>query len=190
MNPQVHEQPPGDTFAGTSPFSVKHRVLRAAWGLVWTLFAAWTPPRLNRWRLLLLAIFGASVHSSARVYGGAKIWYPPNLQLDAHSVVGPGVIVYCMGPVHIGDHAIISQGAHLCGGTHDISRPDFQLRTRPISIGARAWICAEAFVGPGVTVGEGAVLAARGVAFSDLAKWTVYRGNPAAAVKERPRFVQ
>lgn len=188
MTPQLQDAPAGNTFAGKSPFSRKHRLLRAAWGMVWMLFAAWTPPPLNRWRLFLLWLFGATVHPTARVYGGAQIWYPPNLQLDAYSVIGPGATIYCMNRIHIGHHAVISQRAHLCGGTHDITRPDFKLKTRPIDVGAHSWICAEAFVGPGVRVGEGAVLAARGAAFSDLKKWTVYRGNPAISIKERPRF--
>lgn len=188
MTSQLPESKQGDTFAGKSCFSVKHRMLRAAWGMTWALLASWTPPPCNRWRLFLLRAFGAKVHPTARVYGSASIWYPPNLQLDAYSVLGPGAVVYCMDRIHIGHHAIISQRAHLCGGTHDISRPDFQLRTRPIEIGPSAWICAEAFVGPGVRVGEGAVLAARGTAFTELAEWTVYRGNPAAAVRGRAKF--
>ena len=52
-----------------------------------------------------------------------------------------------------------------------------------VAIGS--WVAAEAFVGPGVTMGEGAVLGARAVAFSDLAPWTVYVGNPAKPIKTR-----
>lgn len=178
----------GDTFQGKSPFSLRHRLLRAAWQLVWAAFAAWTPPPMNRWRVFLLRGFGATVHPTARIYGTAKIWYPPNLTLDAYSVIGPGVMLYCMDRMYIGQYAIVSQRAHLCGGTHDINRPQFRLQTRRVEVGANAWICAEAFVGPGVSVGEGAVLAARGAAFSELEPWTVYRGNPAAPIKARPRF--
>ena len=89
--------------------------------------------------------------------------------------------------VTIGERAIVSQGAHLCTGTHDISDPSFQLVVRPITIGAGAWIAAEAFVAPGVTCGAGAVLGARGVAFADLEPDFVYRGNPATKIKPRPR---
>ncbi|MGH6957429.1 MAG: hypothetical protein ACREEW_12265, partial [Caulobacteraceae bacterium] len=60
-----------------------------------------------------------------------------------------------------------------------------QLVARPIEIGPRAWIAAEAFVGPGVTVGEGAVLGARGVAMRDLEPWTIYAGNPATPLRRR-----
>ncbi|VTZ26248.1 putative glycose-acyl transferase (fragment) [Methylocella tundrae] len=70
-------------------------------------------------------------------------------------------------------------------GTHDIDSPTFQLYTRPIRICRYAWVASDAFVGPGVTVGEGAVLGARGVAFKSLEPWTVYGGNPARVIRKR-----
>jgi putative colanic acid biosynthesis acetyltransferase WcaF len=54
-------------------------------------------------------------------------------------------------------------------------------------LGARSWVAAGAFVGPGVTLGEGAVLGARGVAFGDLEPWTVYIGNPAREIRKRQK---
>jgi putative colanic acid biosynthesis acetyltransferase WcaF len=90
-----------------------------------------------------------------------------------------------MDRVTIGAFAVISQGAQLCGGTHLVDSPDFQLVTRPIAVGAHAWIAADAFVGPGVRVGEGAVLGARAVAFRDLEPWTIYAGNPARPLRTR-----
>lgn len=104
-----------------------------------------------------------------------------------HSVLGPGVNCYCMAPLLVGRYAVVSQGAHLCGGTHDVDDPYFQLVTKPIEIGAFAWIAAEAFVGPGVRVGEGAVLGARAVAMKDLEPWSVYIGNPAQFLRYRKR---
>ncbi len=88
-----------------------------------------------------------------------------------------------MAPVALGAYALVSQGAHLCAGTHDIDDPHFQLRTAPITIGPKAWVAAGAFVGPGVMIGEGAVLGARAVAFTDLAPWMVYIGNPMRALR-------
>ncbi|MFL6586750.1 MAG: hypothetical protein ACJ8GV_07670 [Luteimonas sp.] len=90
-----------------------------------------------------------------------------------------------MGRVHIGSKAVVSQGAHICAGTHDISDPHFQLIVRPIFIGDRAWVAADAFIGPGVTVGQGAVVGARAVLFKDAEPWGVYVGNPARLVKTR-----
>lgn len=170
---------------GGPSFSRRNRLYRLGWTLAWLLLARWTPPPLRGWRREVLRLFGANVAPTANVYASARIWSPANLTIGAHAAIGPGAIVYSMAPVTIAAFAVISQRAHLCAGSHDIDDPAFQLTARPITIGARAWIAAEAFVGPGVSVGEGAVLGARGCAMRDLAPWTVYRGNPAEPVRAR-----
>ena len=170
---------------GGPSFSLQHRIFRAVWNITWCLLAAWTPPPLHRWRVWLLNCFGAQVHPTARVYGAARIWYPPNLTMGAQAVFGPGVNCYCMDRITVGEKAVVSQRAHLCGGTHDINDPDFQLQARPIVIGAGAWIAAEAFIGPGVTVGDYAVVGARTVLFRDAEPFGVYVGNPAVLLKHR-----
>lgn len=167
--------------------TARHRAMRTIWNLCWLLLAAWTPPPLHRWRILILRLFGARVAWSAFVYGSARIWYPPHLTIAARGCLGRSVNCYSMAPISIGCDAVVSQGAHLCAGTHDIDDDGFTLQVRPIVIADRAWIASEAFVGPGVSVGEGAVLAARGCAFRDLDPWTVYRGNPAEPVRRRAR---
>lgn len=140
---------------------------------------------MRGWRRFLLRLFGARISSSAHVYGSARVWAPCNLLMDDFSCIGPRVLVYAMAPISLGKYALVSQGAHLCAGTHDISDKAFSLYSKPISINCRAWVAAEAFVGPGVTIGEGAVLGARGCAFRDLAPWAVYAGNPAREIKKR-----
>lgn len=170
---------------GGSTFLLKNRLYRAVWQTTWFLLASWTPPFLRGWRRLLLRAFGAQVAHTSGVYGSARIWSPANLVMHEHSYIGPRVQVYSMAKITFQAYALASQGAHLCAGTHDIEDPDFQLYAKPIVIGARAWVAAEAFVGPGVTVGEGAVLGARGCAFKDLEPWSVYVGNPAREVRKR-----
>jgi putative colanic acid biosynthesis acetyltransferase WcaF len=167
-------------------FSLSNRLRRLAWQLCWLLLARWTPPQARLWRLALLKAFGAQVSWRANVYPSVKIWAPWHLEMAPLAALAPRVEVYNIAPISIGEKAIVSQGAYLCTGTHDHRDPAFPLYARPIQIGRRAWVCAEAFVGPGVIVGEGAVLAARGVSFKPLAAWTVYQGNPATAVNTRP----
>lgn len=176
-----------DPFAHAPSFSLRHRLHRAVWRIAWLLLAAWTPPPLHRWRILLANCFGARIDPSVSLYSSVRIWYPPNLTMGAQSSLDRGVNCYNMGPIMIGQRAVISQGAFLCSGTHDVHSAHFQIEARPIMIGAGSWVCAEAFVAPGVTVGEGAVLAARGAAFHDLKPWTIYRGNPAEPSGERRR---
>ncbi|MCK1269274.1 MULTISPECIES: putative colanic acid biosynthesis acetyltransferase [unclassified Bradyrhizobium] len=170
---------------GGPSFSLGNRAFRVLWMLAWASLARWTPAPLHRWRRLVLILFGAKIAKTARVYSSVDVWYPPNLEVEEHSTIGPRVICYSQDRIVIGKRVIISQGSHLCTGSHDINDANFQLITKPIVISDNAWIAAECFVGPGVNVGEGAVLGARGVAFRDLNSWTVYTGNPAQAIKNR-----
>jgi putative colanic acid biosynthesis acetyltransferase WcaF len=174
-----------EPWRGGASFTLRNRLYRFAWAAAWRLLASWTPPRLIGWRRLLLRWFGAKIAPTANIYASARIWSPANLEVDDFACIGPGVTVYSMAEITFAPYSLASQGAHICAGTHDIEDVHFQLRARPIVIGYRAWIAAEAFVGPGVTVGDGAVLGARGCAFKDLDPWTVYVGNPARALKRR-----
>lgn len=166
-------------------FSVANRASRVIWGLTWLLLARWTPPPLHFWRAMILRAFGAKVGYGARIYASAKIWLPANLTIGAQSVIGPRVRCYNQGRITIGDRVTISQDASLCASSHDVSDPHFQLVLRPITIEDDAWIAAEAFVGPAVRVGAGALLGARGVAMRNLQPWTIFSGNPAAPIRER-----
>jgi len=121
-----------------------------------------------------------------RVYASARIWAPWNLTLGDHVRVGERAILYSMSRITVGDYATVSQGAHLCCGTHDYNSATFQLIARPIEIGKRAWVCAEVFVHPGVSIPEGAVVGARAVVTRSLSEpWVVYAGNPARKVGTR-----
>lgn len=174
-----------DPFKGAPSFSLKHRLLRVVWGVVWKFLASWTPAPLHRWRIFLLNIFGAKVHASAHVYSSVTIWYPPNLIMDEHACLAPRVNCYNMSIIHLGRNSIVSQDTVLCGGTHDFTDPLFQLITKPIYICENAWIAANAFIGPGVTIYESAIVGARGVVFKDVEAWHVVAGNPAKFVKIR-----
>jgi putative colanic acid biosynthesis acetyltransferase WcaF len=146
---------------GGPSFSLSNRLGRALWNVTWALLASWTPPPLNRWRCFLLRLFGAKIGKGVRFYGSARVWHPANLVLEDGVVVGPGANCYNQGHIYIGYKATVSQGAHLCASSHDVNDYHNQLTLRPIRIEGYAWIAAEGFVGPGVTVGEGAVLGAR-----------------------------
>ncbi|WJH39671.1 putative colanic acid biosynthesis acetyltransferase [Aliirhizobium terrae] len=170
---------------GGPSFALRHRLTRLAWAVVWNGLGKWTPVPFHGWRRLLLCGFGASIHRDARIYPGVKIWYPANLSMDAHACLSSGVNCYSMDKITLGAYALVSQGAYLCGGTHDVDDPHFQLVTKPITIGANAWIAADAFVGPGVVIADGAVLGARGVTFKNLEANSIYAGNPARFIRHR-----
>jgi putative colanic acid biosynthesis acetyltransferase WcaF len=74
------------------------------------------------------------------------------------SALGEEKFIYNLGPVTLGEKVTISHRAQVCAGMHDYTQPDLRLRKPPIVIEDQAWICADAFVGPGVTVSEGSTI--------------------------------
>jgi putative colanic acid biosynthesis acetyltransferase WcaF len=136
-------------------------------------------------RLCLLRLFGARVGRDVRVHRTVRIAIPWNLSVGDEAAIGDCVKIYNLGQVSIGAQATISQGAHLCAGTHDHRRPDLPLIKCTIEIGRGAWVCADAFVGPNVTVGDFAVLGARAVVIRDVPPGAVVAGNPARIVGQR-----
>jgi len=170
---------------GGASFSLSNRITRLVWILVWASLASWTPRWLQPWRRALLLAFGAKMGTKADVRGSARVWLPVNLEMGDHAVIGPRVNCYNQGLIKIGARALVSQGVHLCAGSHDIDDPDFPLVARSIEIGAHAWVAAEAFVGLGACIGEGAVIGARAVAFGRYEAWSVYSGNPAKFIRMR-----
>jgi putative colanic acid biosynthesis acetyltransferase WcaF len=178
--------PPRERHAAS--FSLANKAFRVGWSIGWLILARFTPPPLHGWRRLVLRAFGAKIGAGVRVYGSCRIWNPRNLDMGDGAVMGRNVNCYNQGHITIGRDVVISQDTTLCASTHDVEDRSFPLLLRPITIEDDAWIAAEAFVGPGVTIGEGAVLGARGVAMRALEPWTYYSGNPAQPLKARPRF--
>lgn len=166
-------------------FSKKHRIIRLLWGAIWLVCASWTPRQFAPWRRFLLRRFGATLTSTSDVRGSARVWYPVNLTMERACILADGVNCYNMAPILIRENSIISQGAYLCGGTHDYTKGKHPLITRPIVIGPHAWVAAEAFIGPGAVVSEGCVIGARAVVSGQTDPWSVYAGNPATRIKER-----
>ena len=140
---------------------------------------------MNGWRSFLLRMFGARVGRKCIIRRTVRVYYPWLVEIGDRVVIGDAANIYSLGKITIGDGAMISQEAYLCAGTHDYTDPALPLVTMPINIGREAWVCARGFVGPGVSVGEGAVVAACGVVVKDVPAWTVVGGNPAMFIKKR-----
>ena len=166
------------------PYSYREYVGRMLWAWVWPLFR-FSPRPLFGWRRFLLRLFGARVGRQAHIYPSARVYLPWNLSLGDEASIGEWALIYNLGPVTIGDRATISHRAHLCAGSHDYRDPTLPLLRPPIEIGAQAWVCADAFIGPNVRVGEGAVVGAAAVVMRDVPPWQIVVGNPARPVKMR-----
>lgn len=156
---------------------------------VWELFAAvmfrFTPVPFHPWRCFILRIFGAQIGRRVAVYPDCRIWAPWNLTVGDNATIGGGVILYNVAPVVIGEDVVVSQRTHLCTASHDYNSKTFDLIAAPIQLCQNAWVSAEAFVGPGVTVGHSAVVVARTVVIRSVAEREIVAGNPARVVGSR-----
>jgi putative colanic acid biosynthesis acetyltransferase WcaF len=170
-------------------FSFGNRLRRLIWNITCLLLYRLSPRPFHAWRAMLLRLFGASLGPDCHFYPASKVWAPWNLVCADHVAAADGVEIYNPSLIQIDSHVILSQGAYICGATHDYNDPDFPLLAYRMHIEQFAWICARASVGPGVCVGEGAVLGLGSIATRDLAAWTVYSGNPAEALRERKRTI-
>lgn len=175
-----------DSRVGPS-FSLGNRAARAIWSAVWWTVFRPSPRSFHAWRVWLLKCFGARIGEHCHIQSNCRIWAPWQLVIGDRVGVGAGVHFYNMATITVGSDAVVSQGAHLCAGTHDYTSPHFQLQARPISIAPHAWICTEAFIGPGVSIPEGCVVGARAVMTRSPKEgpWHVYAGNPARMIKKR-----
>lgn len=105
--------------------------------------------------------------------------------MEEGATIGDDVDVYCVATIHLEAWAGVSQYSYLCAATHEFEDVAFPLVPKPIRIGRRAWIAADVFVGPGVTIGAGTVVGARSSVFKDLEPWVVATGSPAKRVRDR-----
>lgn len=128
---------------------------------------------------------GSGVQLDCRFLNGRKV------SLGERNVINFGTLIDGRGyPVIVGDDVSIGPEAIILTLGHDPQSPDFADKGGPVTIGDRAWIGYGALLLPGVTIGEGAVVAAGAVVMKDVAPYTIVGGNPARPIGERERALE
>lgn len=167
------------SFRGRSPYFVQ-----LWWFVQATLFRG-SPQLCYGFRRWLLRLFGAQVGVGAIIRPSVTVTYPWKVKIGDHSHIGDDVVLYSYGAITIGSCAVVSQRSYLCAGTHNFRSEAFELESYPIVIHDQAWLAADVFVAPGVTVGRGAVVGARSSVFADLPEFMICTGSPARPVRPR-----
>lgn len=166
--------------------SKKNILGRAVWNVVYVvLFRPFGTKIFRRWRNFVLRCFGAKIHARAGVYSSCKVYAPWNLIMERNAWLGPNVRCYNADVIHLGEDVTVSQYSYLCTASHNINTREHELITAPIVIEKDAWVGAQAYVGMGVTIHEGAVVGATASVYKDVEAWIVVGGNPAIVLKKR-----
>jgi len=171
-----------------TPYPRNEIIRRVTWSVVQATVFRFSPRPCHQWRALLLKWFGADIPAPEQVviFPTVRITFPWKLRLEPRSMIGRDVLFYNLATISLARGANISQRVHLCAGTHDYLKWTMPLVTAPIHIGENAWIAADVFVGPGVTIGELAVIGARSVVVRDQPARMICAGHPCKPLKPRP----
>lgn len=168
-----------------TPIDAANRFRRLRWYAIYLILYRPTPVFAHAWRSMILRLFGATIDRGVYPYPNVRIWAPWNLTMRKGSCIADEVDCYNVAPVVIGEGATISQKTYLCTASHDYNSPSFPLTGGAITIGANAWIAADAFIGPGLSIGQRAVVLARSVIVRDVEPGSVVGGNPGRVLDMR-----
>jgi putative colanic acid biosynthesis acetyltransferase WcaF len=171
----------------TTPYTTGEILGRIGWAIVQGTLFRWSPRPWHGFRARLLKLFGADIAEPGKVviFPTVSVVFPGKLAMSERAMIGPRVVVYNLAPIALKRGANISQNCHLCAGTHDYKKWSMPLVAKPIEVGENAWLGADVFVGPGVSIGDLCVVGARSVVIKDLPARTVCAGNPCRVIKER-----
>jgi len=151
----------------------------ALWWVVRSLFFAPWFPIPSPIKVAVLRLFGAKMGQGVVIRSRVNITFPWKIVIGDHVWIGDEVQILSLERVVIGSNVCLSQRAFLCTGSHDFSKENFDLITKPIEIGNGCWIGAQAFVGPGVCFGEGSRCLAGAVVVKDVRAGHTVGGVPA-----------
>jgi maltose O-acetyltransferase len=144
-----------------------------------------SPALDRRTRLRLLRLGGVQVNNA--IVEGGCFFFGADIAIGDHTMINHGCHFDTRAHIEIGPATAIASEVMLCTSTHDIG-PEHKrwgdYRAAPITVGAGAWLGVRAVVLPGVTIGEGAVVAAGAVVTRDLEPNGVYAGIPAKRIRD------
>ncbi len=173
------------TFTMPGGFRGRSAVYVQIWWLVQSCLFKASPQICYGFRRWLLRRFGAKIGKGVLIRPTVEITYPWRLEIGDHSWIGDDVVLYSLGTIRIGSHAVVSQRSYICAADHNMKTTAFEIRAYPVTIEDEVWIATDVFVAPNVNVGRGTVVGARSSVFRDLPPGMVCCGSPCKPVATR-----
>lgn len=141
----------------------------------------------NKIKNRLLRRIGVKMSKNVRFYEGFSIRNPKGLVIEDGVNIGPRVLLDARRGLTIKKNAVIAYDAIVWTLNHDYNDEHFSSKGAPVTIGAYSWICSRSIILPGVTIGEGAVVASGAIVTHDVPDYAVVAGIPAKIIKYREK---
>lgn len=132
-------------------------------------------------------VFHMEIGKNVLIYGGSEVRSPQNIKIGDGTIIGDDSKLDGRNGITIGRNVNFSTGVWIWTEQHNAQCPNFSCINEgaPVIIGDRAWVSCRTVILPGVTIGEGAIIAAGAVVTKDVEPFTIYGGIPAKKIGER-----
>ena len=128
---------------------------------------------------------GMTLPATSSIHWRAEFYAPERIVVGEHVTIGDSAFLDGRSGLSIGSSVNLGSHVTIYTREHDVHSPDFAETGAPVTIGDRAWVSSHAIVLPGVSIGEGAVVAAGAVVTKDVDPFTIVGGNPAKPIGRR-----
>lgn len=140
----------------------------------------------HTFRNLCYRFAGIKLGRGAAIHMGAKFFQPKNISVGEGSILGDHIFMDGRATLTIGKQTDIASDVMIYNSEHDLSDPNFSAVDEPVHIGDYVFIGPRSIILPGVTIGDGAIIAAGAVVTKDIPKGVIAGGVPAKVIGERP----
>lgn len=144
--------------------------------------------RLRRAKVPQLASRGSNVV----IEHGCRFYEPGKISVADDVYIGFEGLFFGFGGINIGRGTILAHRVEIMTRNHNYDSPDLRAIPYderyildPVTLGEYVWVGANVQIVPGVTIGDGAVVAMGSVVTKDVPPCAVVGGNPARVIKER-----
>jgi acetyltransferase-like isoleucine patch superfamily enzyme len=141
-------------------------------------------------RMELYRAAGLNVDPTTNIMMHAFVLQARSIQIGPNCIIGPFTTLDGRAGLTIGRNVNIAGEVLTIGGYHEVDSPTAEGILGPVVIEDNAWIAMRATILPGVTVGEGAYVAACALVNRDVEPYTLVGGVPAKKIRDRNRDIE
>lgn len=168
---------------------VKTIWLELVTGLLWW-FVGWLPS--HHLRRFFYRLSGMKIGSGSTIHMMGRIYDPTHIVIGKDSILGEYVTLDgrrqlpgSQGGITIGNHVDIASQVMIWTSQHDVHDPSFKAIEEPVVIEDYVFIGPRSIILPGVTIGQGAIIAAGSVVTKSVAPFKIVAGTPAKEIGDR-----